>query len=235
METPVLTYIFSTLSAVGIAAFGAYKVRKKTKSEVALNLATVEKTKAETEKFVIDTMRGALEELRMERADDRQKIDRNESTIKLLEAANDECEFEHGLTRLQLEKALHKLELLHWQKASVFVLDDSEVVVNVFTKWFERMPVVYFKAYSIPELFVEDVNREDPEILIIDMMLGGITALDIIKQLKRSPLILIMSATKEYEERFKDTEYLFFYKDRYYIRNISRAILMHLRNKNLNT
>lgn len=236
MPTSVLTYVLSICSALLVAIISAALTRRKTKSEVQKNLA-------ESENIVAQSLKTALTELRQERDDDRLQIQQNKEQIKELKAENkelaaahEECEFEHGITRMQLKKALHKLELFSWKKATVFVLDDQDIVIKVFAKWWERLPVIDFKAFTDPQQFLKEAQRERPEILILDYVLGeSQTAEDIIKQLGYEPRIFIMSATKEYEVKFKGTEVLFFYKDRFYIRNISKSILEYLEEKNRNT
>lgn len=229
----VLTYVFSIISAVIVSGIGAFLIRRKTASEVSLNLANVEKTKAETEKFVVDTMRDTLNELRQEREADRKEIEENRKTIRAAIQANDDCEFEHGITRLQLNKVLRKIDMEHWIKSTVFVLDDNKMVTDVFLHRFRTIPVVNFKAYTNSDAFLQDAQRERPEIVVIDHELGEKrTARNIIELFGYTPEIIVMSGTRENQIFYEGTDVKFFYKDSFYIRNITRTILEHLISKN---
>ena len=253
MNETVLMWIGLIGGGAGVASIIVALINKsKTPVDVATAKAAIAKTQEETKRvktemegFVVDTLETALNQMRLERDNDFKKLEAAEKRIEAngkrideLVDAVDECEFEHGLTRVQLERALKELHLTDWKKANVYVLDDSETVVRVFSKYFQRMPVFDLKGFTIPTEFLFAVNKHRPEILIIDMLLGEITAEDILEEVREiagyTPAVLIMSATQEYEARFKDTEVLFFFKDRHFIRKISKAILDHLRLKNMN-
>lgn len=235
--TPFLTWFLSILSAIIIAAWTAWQVRHKTKSEVDKNVAETVRVKVETERFVVETLETALVQMRIERADDRALIEQNHKVInelkkenEQLHLANEECEFEHDITRIQLEKVLGKLQMFNWQKATVFVLDDDPQTVMIFRKRFERVPVVNFKDFVSPNLFLETVQKERPEIVIMDMVLDDVlTADQLISKFGYTPAIFIMSASKEYEVRFRGSDIYFFYKDRFFARHITKAILEHLK------
>ena len=197
------------------------------------HIFTKNRVKAETENFVVTTMRTAMEEMRLEREDDRMQIKLNQELIKTLTQDHDDCEFEHSITRLQLNKALKRLDMLHWVRSTVYVLDDNELVKRVFIHRFRTIPVVNFKAFTDMEECLEMAKEERPEIMVIDYMLSeGHTAEEIIAKLGYTPEIFIMSGTKDYEQKFKDTDIKFFYKDTYYVRNITKAILEHLISRN---
>lgn len=203
-------------------------------------LLFAKKHKAETEGIVVDQFNklAAAQDKRIDDLDsqvEHGRVEREELKRKVKEAeqANEDCEFEHGITRLQLNKALRKLSMTDWIKATVFVLDDQKVVTDVFAHRFKTIPVVYFKAFTDPLLCLKEAQKERPEILVLDYILGdNRTAEDIIKALGYEPEIFIMSGSKENEARFKGTDIKFFYKDRFFIKNITRAILEYLIHKN---
>lgn len=220
------TILYSGLITILGLILGAVLIRRKTISET-------EKNKAETLKIIEDTYGGLVETLNADRAHLQRQIEENKKKLREHEIANEDCEFEHSITRMQLTKALKRLDMMHWIKSTVFVCDDSEIVTKVFTQRFKTVPVVYFKAFTDADECLKQARIERPEILVLDYILsGGKTAEDIIKEIGYEPEIFIMSATKEYEVKFKDTDIRFFYKDQHYIRNITKAILEHLIYKN---
>ena len=198
------------------------------------------KSKQETTSLAVQDLRILIDEMRLEREDDRKQIEANrqaavtaKAEAKLAQEQNDDCEFEHSITRLQLNKVLKKLDMMNWIKSTVFVLDDNEAVIRVFEHRFKTVPVVYFKAFVDADMCLKAAQIEKPEILVLDHMLSdNRTAPDIIRQLGYEPEIFIMSGTKDFEVIYKDTDVRFFYKDRYYIRNITKAIMEHLIIKN---
>jgi hypothetical protein len=203
------------------------------------------KVKVEMESFVVETLTAALNELRKDRESDRrdlqlskQEIEENRKTIREAMQANDDCEFEHGITRLQLNKVLRKIDMDRWIKSSVYVLDDNKLVTDVFVHRFRTIPVVNFKAFTKWREFLADVQRERPEIVVMDDGVTTeedteeVTAPMVIAQFGYMPEILVMSGTKENELKYKGTDVKFFYKDNWYIRNITKTILEHLIHKN---
>jgi len=194
----------------------------------------------ETESIAFRTVAEALEQIRKERADDREQIEANraealraKAEAKLAQIQNEDCEFEHGITRLQLEKVLNRLNMNDWRKSTVFVLDDNELVTKVFTHRFKTIPVVNFKAFTDADICLMMAKNEKPEILILDYHLSETkTADDIIRELGYEPEIFIMSGSRDFEVLYKDTDIRFFYKDQFYIKNITKAILEHLNHKN---
>jgi hypothetical protein len=107
------------------------------------------------------------------------------------------------------------------------------LVTDTFNHRFKTIPVVYFKSFTNPWECLREAQQEKPEILVLDYILGdNKTAEDIIKDLGYEPEIFIMSGTKSNEARFKGTDVRFFYKDRFYVKNITKAILEYLIHKN---
>lgn len=226
-----------------------YLDKQKNKAQHQLDL---QKRKEETKSLVVEQMEKVsevalkqIDSLRKEREYDQQQIERNRQAAELAqeraqqaESKNDDCEFEHGITRLQLNKVMKKLEMNNWIKSTVFVLDDNKMVTDIFSHRFRTIPVVNFKSYTKWRIFLADVQRERPEIVVVDHAVSSaeddaeITALDLISQFGYQPDILVMSGTKENAAFYKDTDITFFYKDQWYIRNITKTILEHLIKKN---
>lgn len=214
--TQILTFLITVCSTWGLSWYSFHKNKGK--------------QKAETENLVVNMLTTALNEVRREREEDRKEIAENKKKIKEQEIENQTCEFEHEITRLQLNKVLKILDVQKWVKSTVYVLDDNDTVIKIFSQRFRTIQVVYFKAFTNADECLKQAMIDQPEILVLDYVLSddGRTAEDIIKSLGYEPEIFIMSANKEYEEKFRGTDVKFFYKDQYYVRKITKAILEHL-------
>lgn len=193
------------------------------------NALNKKKAKAETESLVFKMQNEFLEEARKELKHDREQIEENKQTIKKLQQVNEDCEFEHLLTKLQLKKLMKRINMENWHRAMVYVLDDNPMTTMLFEQKFKSVVVVYFKSFTDPKLFLDSARKEKPEILVLDYYLSDkLTACDIISELQYEPEIFIMSQEKEVELKFKGGGVRFFYKDKNFVRDITKAILEFL-------
>ncbi len=203
------------------------KLETAARSEIEL-----QRVKAETQNLVTNQYSELIQNLRTERTEDRQMIADNRAEIKQQAADNAECEYKHDVVELELQHLKKQIEYQDYQKETVFVIDDNATTGEIFRRLLSRISVINCKVFLDHRIFLTDVQKEKPGIVILDHYLDkDLTAADIIKLIGYTPEVFIMSSTKEVHLIYADMGYKFFYKGENYVQKISKAILEHLKSK----
>lgn len=167
------------------------------------------------------------------RIDNHEEITKhNQSQIKALKRASEECRYQHQVTELEMIQVKRLNNFLNVRREMVYVIDDDEDVLKEFEEKFSKISVLDYKGFLKLKDFLDDVRHARPPIVVMDYRLdGGRTAEDIISELGYVPAIFIMSNERGYEKRFYGKDIQFFVKNDFYIYKISSAILKYLTDK----
>jgi hypothetical protein len=191
------------------------------------------KTEEETKSLIAAQYNGLVTTLNQDRSELRGEVAQNRETIKQQQRDNEECEYRHEVTELEMELIKKKIEFSAIHKETVFILDDNMMVINEFKNRFSKVSALHYRTFVTTELFLSEARREHPEILILDYMLDGQnTADDVIDQLGYEPKIIIMSADRNVQSKYHQRGIQFFYKDDHYVYRIAKAVIQHLHDKN---
>ncbi len=194
---------------------------------------TRNKTKAETESLISQQHNDLIIVLSKDRNELREEIKENKEHIRKQQIDNDECEYKHDVVELEMQHLKKQIDYKDYHKETVFVVDDNGMTAELFRSFLGKVSVINCKVFLDHKLFLIEVQREKPGIVILDHYLDkDMTAADIIKLLGYTPEVFIMSSTQEVHLIYADTGYRFFYKGENYVQKISKAVLEHLKNKN---
>lgn len=182
------------------------------------------KVKAETEGLIATTYKDLLKEVREERLE-------YQKQIKELKTENQECEYNSEVILLELDELKQIVIYKGWNDVqAVYILDDNKLVTTEFKLRFDKISLLEAHVYNDAELFLKDVQKNRPPMLILDYMLGDIVADDVIEHLGYKPEIIIMSADKSVQRKYNDIGVRFFHKDEHYVIRIAKAVVEHLHN-----
>lgn len=160
------------------------------------------------------------------------KVQQNEIKIAEAEQRSEDCEYKHEVTELQLKHLLKQIDLNNLPKATVFILDDSKMVIIEFKKIFSDIVAIDSRFFASVSDFLLAAKIEKPPIVVLDYRLGPeMTAEDVMMDMGYLPEVFIMSQDKSIQLRIREKGMQFFYKDDHYVRKIAKAIVQHLLDK----
>ncbi len=88
------------------------------------------------------------------------------------------------------------------KKIKMLVVDDEEIVCNYIEQRFKKKGLNVFFALSGEEA-LDVFEREDPDIIILDIMMKGINGIETLKRIKEKrdvPYVIIVSAIDNKEQ-----------------------------------
>ncbi len=149
-----------------------------------------------------------------------------------LKRRNDECDYLHEVAELEMKQLKASNIFKEFKKAKVMTLDDDADDLEEFDNRFSKLSVLNHEGFSDKYKFLDAVERERPEAIIIDYRLDGVTtAENILQEISYEPEVIIISGVMRSELKFKGKDVKFFMKQDNYILKIVKQIIQYLINK----
>lgn len=151
--------------------------------------------------------------------------------IKEIKAANEKCEFEHEVTRTELRELKEFSGYKAKLKGKVHILEDDLETLHDFKKEFSKVSIIDYRGYHDSAKFIDETQKAQPAVVIIDHMLGKETAQTVIKKLGYQPEIMIMSGEEGFAQAYVGQDVKFFVKEGKYIYQILGEVIKYLSSK----